>query len=287
MKEEYEFRVREKHASRLFAPEEGVKLSQGKMLEEIAVRKIQISPDDPRFVQIGVIQATLKEHKDYFYAGWNVRRFYSTEEIQTAQLFLMWQIWTFEPAGEECGTQYDESAACPQCKAGATQLSPLFLDWKRIPKGKDIARTIAGEIVASRKMVELFEQYSITGAEFRPVRQRPASSAESKDWFQLVVKSCEARIVFPTKAGINPFDEDVGGEYRCPLGDTIGLARLSELWISHASYTGLDIIASRQFVGTRRGLLRPERFLLVSPKLRRLIEEQKLKGYKIEVAHLA
>jgi hypothetical protein len=69
MKEVYEFRVREKYASRLFAPEEGVKLSQGEMFAEIAVRKIQISPDDPRFVQIGVIQAALKEHKNCFWYG--------------------------------------------------------------------------------------------------------------------------------------------------------------------------------------------------------------------------
>jgi len=279
--------VREKYASRLFAPEEGVKLSQGEMFAEIAVRKIQISPDDPRFVQIGVIQAALKEHKDYFYAGWNVRRLYTAKEMQAAQLFLVWQIWTFEPAGEECGTQYDESVACPHCKAGARQTTPLFLDWRRIPKGKDIARTIAGEIVVSRRLVELFEQHSIRGADFWPIRQRPASSAESKDWFQLTVQSHAAQVVLPTKIGINPFDEDVAGEYRCPLGDLIGLARLSEVWVSRMSYTGFDIVASSQFVGTRRGLLRPERFLLVSPKLQKVIETQKLKGCKIEVAYLA
>jgi hypothetical protein len=135
--------------------------------------------------------------------------------------------------------------------------------------------------------VEVFQQQLITGAEFRPVRQRPASSAESKAWFQILVKSHEAQIVPPTKTGVNPFDEDVAGEHRCPLGDLIGLARLSELWVNRSSYAGSDIVASSQFVGTRRGLLRPERFLLVSPKLHRIIEQQKLKGCKIEVAHLA
>jgi hypothetical protein len=135
--------------------------------------------------------------------------------------------------------------------------------------------------------MELFEQHSIRGADFWPIRQRPASSAESKDWFQLAVKSPEAQVVPPTKTGINPFDDDIAGEYRCSLGDLLGLARLSEVWISRMSYTGFDIVASSQFVGTRRGLLRPERFLLVSPKLQKVIETQKLKGCKIEVAHLA
>lgn len=94
----------------------------------------------------------------------------------------------------------------------------------------------------------------------------------------------------PSLAGfhcpLTPFDEDITGEYRCPLGDLIGLARMSELCISRTSYSGSDIIATSQFIGTRRGLLRPERFLLISPKLQRAIEQQKLRGFKLEVVHL-
>jgi hypothetical protein len=85
--------------------------------------------------------------------------------------------------------------------------------------------------------------------------------------------------------GVNPFDEDTTGQYRCSHGDLIGLARLSEVSIRRSSYNGSDIIASRQFAGTRRGLLRPERFLLVSPKLQKVISEGKLVGCKFEVAH--
>jgi hypothetical protein len=36
-------------------------------------------------------------------------------------------------------------------------LQTLILDVKRIPKGKDFAETIAGEIVVSRRVAELFE----------------------------------------------------------------------------------------------------------------------------------
>ena len=36
----------------------------------------------------------------------------------------------------------------------------------------------------------------------------------------------------------------------------------------------------------RRGLLRPEREILISPKLWRLIVSEKLKGYEVEVAQL-
>jgi hypothetical protein len=289
MKEVYEFRVQEQHASRLFAPNEGEKLGWTKQFgdEFVTVRKVELTADDPKFKRVGELEALIKkEPHGFFFAGWTIRRRYTADELEKAKLFLLHHVSTFEPAGEERGTQYDESTACKHCKAGARQVTPLFLDWNRIPKGKDIARTIAGEIVVSKRLVELFKHHSITGAEFLPIRNRPASSAESKDWFQLVVTPCDALIVAPTKTGIHPFNEDVSGEYRCPLKDQIGLNRLSEVWISRSSYNGSDIVASRQFLGRRGGLLRPERLLLVSPKLHQVIEKEKIKGCKLEVAHL-
>ena len=289
MKEVCEFRVQEKHASRLFAPNEGKKLGWTKQFgdEFVTVRKIELAVDGPQFKRVGELDALIKKKRgDYFYAGWDITRCYSADEFENAELFLLNNISTFEPAGEEFGTQYDESSACLRCKSGAKQISPLFLDWKRIPKGKAIARTIAGEIIISSRLVELFEKHSITGAVFHPIRHSPASSAESKEWFQLIVKSCDAEVMPKTRTGVNPFDEDKAGEYRCPMEDLIGLARLSEVWINRSSYNGYDIVASRQFIGTRRGLLRPERLLLISPKIRRIIKDQKVRGCKLEVAHL-
>ena len=247
----FEFRVREKYAHYLFLPDEGERLGE-------LVRKVKLKVSDPRFQQVGKLNASLrKERNDFFFTGWAIRRCYTADEIRQAKLFLLCRIATFEPAGEECGTQYDESLACPNCGSGAKQISPLFLDWKRIPKSKDIARTIAGEIVVSKRIVDLFDRRSITGANFGSVCHRPASSAESKEWFQLLIKSSDAEVTAPTIIGVNPFDEDTAGQYRCLRGDLIGLFPLSEVSISRSSYNGFDIVASRQFVGTRRGLLRP------------------------------
>jgi hypothetical protein len=289
MQEIYQFRVFEKYASLLFGPNEGKKLGWTKLFGDkfVIARKIVLSADDPKFERIGELNNALKKkHNDYYFAGWDIHRRYTAGDVSKAKLFLLCRIATFEPAGEECGTQYDESVACPSCKSGARQVSPLFLDWKRIPKSKDIARTIAGEIVVSKRMVEIFERHSITGAKFGPVCHRPVSSAKSADWFQLLITSCDAEVAAPTKLGINPFDEDMTGQYRCPLGDLIGLARLSEVSIVRSSYNGFDIVASRQYVGTRGGLIRPERFLLASPKLQQVIKEEKIKGCEVEVAHL-
>jgi len=280
MKETCEFRVVEEFAPQLFEASEGKRLGD-------SVRQVEIATNDSRFNAIGRLQfeTRAKTDRSFFY-GWILRRRYSKAELEDAALFRLKLTSTFEPAGEECGTKYDESTACPRCGAGAKQTTPLYLPEKRMPKSKDVSRTIAGEIVVSRRVAELFARHEITGAELLPVRSNPSSSAESKDWFQLTVPKADAEISAPTRLGIDPFDDDEKGECRCPLGDLIGLNLLSEVSIKSTSRGNADIISSRQFVGVRRGLLRPERIILVSPKVRRLIESEKLKGVEIEVAHL-
>jgi hypothetical protein len=287
MKEIYEFRVLEKYAGLIFGPNEGKKLGRTKLFgdEFVTVRKVLLSADNPKFKRVGELNALIrKEHNELFFFGWDIKRLYTAEELAQAELFLFFPATTFEPSGKACGTQYDPTSACPICKSGAKQISPLFLDWNRIPKSKDIAGTIHDEIVVSKRMVDLLDRNSITGAEFGPVGHHPASSAKSKDWFQLLVKTCNAEITVPTKIGIGPFDEDIAGKERCPLGDLIGLNLLSEVYIRRSSYIGLDIVASRQFVGTSR--LRPRQLMLVSPKFRQTIIKANLKGCKFEIVHL-
>ena len=282
MTEFFELRVVEDFAHHLFRPDEGKKLGSG------IVRLVKLDGNDPRLPKIGHLQKNLRQEQNRsFFYGWEIIRKYSKRELEAAALFQLKVTSTFEPAGEECGTIYDESTACPRCGAGAKQTTPLFLPEKRIPKNKDVCRTIAGEIVVSRRFAELFARHGITGAELLPVRSKGPSSAESKEWFQLAVQAPEAEISAPTRVGIDPFDDDDKGECRCPLGDLIGLNLLSEITITSASRGSADIIRTRQFIGTRRGLLRPEQLILISPKLAKLIESEKLKGCGIEVAHLA
>jgi hypothetical protein len=173
------------------------------------------------------------------------------------------------------------------CGVGAKQLTNLFLDWSRIPKRKDICQTIAGEIVVSKRLADLFIAHNISGVKFGRVRRHPASSAESKDWFQLIVGSAEAEIVPPTRAGIDPFDDGSQGESRCPLGHLIGLNLLSEISVSSTSRGDADIVSTRQFIGVRRGLLRPEAEILLSPKVWRLLELENVNGCEVEVVHLS
>jgi hypothetical protein len=235
---------------------------------------------------IGEAERALKREGRAFFTAWRQRRSYSKDELAVASLFRLKVSAVFEPSGEACGTKYDESAGCQRCGAGAKQIGPLFLDVKRIPKGKDFAKTIAGEIVISRRVSDLFLHHGVTGVAFHPIRSKGAKSLELSAWSQLVVQSADAEVVAPTRAGNDPFDDDPTGESRCPEGDLIGLNLLSEVFISADSRGEADVVASRQFTGVRRGSLRPQQVILISPKLWRLIDSEKLKGCEIEVAHL-
>ena len=280
MKATYEFRVLEEFAPLLFEPSEGKRLGE-------TVRKVEIEASDPRFDAIGKLQAEIQAKSDRsFFYGWNIRRRYAQSELQSAKLFHFTVVSTFEPSGEECGTTYDTSTECPHCHAGASQSSSLILNIKKIPKHKDFCRTIADENLVSRKVADLFAKHGITGAIFRPIYPKRSLNAASQDYFQLVVPEIGAEIVAPTIVGVDPFDSDSKGEFRCPYGDLLGLNLLSEVTIDFATIPEADIFLTRQFLGMRRGLLRPEREILISPKLWRLIVSEKLKGYEVEVAQL-
>lgn len=159
-----EFRILEEFAPKLLRDTEGQRL--GKI-----VRKIEFEINDPRFQRVGELQSEMKSTTgDFFFYGWSIRRRYTAREISDAACFHMQISATFEPAGEECGTIYDESTACPKCAAGAAQVSDLRLDLRRVPKRKDIVRTIADEWIVSQRLAELMTDAGLTG--FRLVRVR-------------------------------------------------------------------------------------------------------------------
>jgi len=185
---------------------------------------------------------------------------------------------------------YDESTACKRCGSGALQQTHLVLRPSSLSKLRNlaIAITIGGEIVVSDSFAELIATHGFQGAVLRPVNGRRRSSHILPGWQQLYGTSHLLNIVAPTRMGIGPTDDDAAGEYRCPQGHTIGLNLLSELWVSKDDVTicEWDLAFTRQRVGTRRGLLRPQASLLISPRFWRALKQQELKGYDVEVAHV-
>jgi hypothetical protein len=342
MKEYVEFRIPEKHASRFLEPYAGKRLGD-------SVRALEITVADPRYEWIGNLQRELRKEEEFFFLGWEIKRHYSRKELESAELFGLEITAVFEPAGEQCGTVYDDSTVCPLCGAGRTQVSDLILDLRKAPKNKDIARTIADEWIVSQRLAELLIDTKMTGFELRPVhhkaryeddavdptrvpsgrellrlaeeagapfptwefwvwlnrpeqdelaeraRKEHAEILESRArrrpkpvpvWYQLVVTSTPVQMVPPTRFGVTPFDEDLEGHYRCPLGHVSGLNLLSELWVPRAAWDESDIAKTENAVGVRRGLLVPSPLLLISPRLWQLLTDEKIKGYKAEVAHL-
>lgn len=336
-----ELRINEKFASLVFDPTEGKRLGD-------SVRQVIVPSSDPRIPRIASLQKELRgERGEPLFFGWDYKRRYAKAELDTAALFHLFVTSVFQPAAEECGTTYDESAACPVCGAGRTQSSDLRLDLRRVPKRTDISRTIAHEIVVSQRLAEILVDSDIKGMELRPIvhsakyandaiditkyssgraliraadnlgvlypsdifwiwlnrpEQRRAynevleeyahtmqlkAPKEVSAYYHLLVVSPPSELHASTLVGNGPFDADVDGRYRCPLGHTVGLNILSEVTITRPSWdVDYDFACTRQMIGVHRGLLRPRPLLLISPRLQRLLCEQKIKGYSLEVAHL-
>lgn len=166
MREIVEFRIPEEDASRFLAAHEGKSLGG-------IVRVLRVATNDPLYVRIGQLDSMLRQREGKpFFLGWMPRRYYTSQELNSAALFRLRITAAFEPAGEECGTVYDSSTACPDCGAGRRQVSDLVLDLRKIPTNKDIARTIADEWIVNQRLAQLLVDHQVTGFQLRPVRHK-------------------------------------------------------------------------------------------------------------------
>jgi hypothetical protein len=279
MRETIEFRIAEERARKFLEPDLGVMVNE-------TLRKVVLPVNDKRVQRIGQIERDYRKKGGVFFTYWHVHRHYSEEELRSAELLDLVIRSYFEPTGSMCGTEYDETAGCKYCGAGTRQLSDLILNTRRIPKGKDIAQSLAGEIVVSRRVVDAFRAQGLRGAEFRPVLHRSRRGPEPSEWSQLVITSKPLKLSAPTLAGNNPFDLDEQDEHRCPKGHLAGLNQLSELYVRREGDDDSDVCRTDKLFGVRRGELRPEPRLLVTQRVRELLVGMKAKGFALEVAHL-
>lgn len=277
MQERIELRIDERKASRYLPEDLGERL-------EHSVRKVVMNSTDPRLDSIRVADKEQKSLGSCLFTGWSITRKYTNSELNAARLFTLVVKRWFEPEGEACGTSYDDSSACPCCGAGAPMTTPLRLDSRSLPKNGDIAKTIADELIVSRRFVDLFRSEGLVGAAFDPIQLSNKKNTPSSDWFQPKIVCTRPSIAGPTRFGETPFDDNEYG--KCPARDTLGLNRLSEVWIDSTTYDGADLTETQQYAGHREGILRPATILLVSPRLRELLKKQGLKQFGIEIAHL-
>ena len=158
MRETFEFRVFE-NAKRVLGPDDGIVLSG-------YVRRIELEAEDPRLALIRNVQKKFCAKGDLFFAGWEIHRHYTVCELKSAELLTVEAKHVFEPEGESCGTEYDDSVACEFCGVGWRQVSELVLDIGKL-RSLDFAETIASEKILSARFVDLFRK-RFRGAEYRP-----------------------------------------------------------------------------------------------------------------------
>lgn len=279
MKEIFEFRINKDYVHLLFD-------KNSNKISGDFVSVVQLEKDDPQFSQIPIIRNQVKAKFDSgFYYGWKIKRKYTKKEMREARLFQIKIKSTFEPAGEECGTEYDETTACEICGANRKQLGTLKLQKSSFPK-KDIARTIAGEVIVSNNFMKKFKANKLKGLEFKQVY----SKDKPIEYFQPIPDSPELSIAENTITGIDPFDTSgrcEGEIYDCPLGHTKGLNLLSEIYVKDvAQIEDFDFFVTEQKIGVKRGLLRPEPLYLCSQQFRQVILNEKIKGFDFEIAHI-
>ncbi|AEI63228.1 hypothetical protein [Corallococcus macrosporus] len=277
MRETIEFRIAERDAREHLEPGLGVSLGG-------SIRKVVLPVGDAAVARIAQLNQAYSKRGDVFFMSWRLHRRYTARELQAAELLNLIVRSHFEPTGAMCGTAYDESSACRLCGAGARQVSELILDTRRIPKGKDIAQTLAGEVVVSARLASAFKQHGFGGADFRPVLHQ--GKRQPSEWLQLVVASNPLTLTERTVAGNNPFDLDEDNAFRCPLGHTVGLNQISELYVERPRHDGADVWVTDKLFGDRRGELRPEPRLLISLRLRDALQAMRAQGYSLEAAHL-
>ncbi|MCP3136460.1 hypothetical protein [Pyxidicoccus xibeiensis] len=278
MRQTIEFRIGEEDARRHLPPDLGMPLGD-------SLRKIVLPINDGQVQRIAQLDSDYRKKDDCFFTYWHIHRKYTEEELESAELLDLVVRTYFEPTGSMCGTEYDESVACKHCGAGARQTGPLILNTTRVSKNKDIAQTIAGEVIVSSRFVAAFQEHGLRGAEFRPVLHRGRNATRPSEWYQPVFTSKPLKLDAKTVAGNNPFDLDARDEHRCPKGHVAGLNQISELYVKRASHDGGDLCITDKLFGVRRGELRPEPRLLISPKLRDVLAGMNAKGYVLEVAH--
>lgn len=284
MTEVYEFRVKERFAPLMFAPDEGERLGN-------SVRRVRLRGTDPKMARVADLQVELESQGECFFYGWVIHRRYSNRELDSAELFHLEPKVHFEPHGEETGTAHDDSAACAKCGAGALRNGPLILDTSNVSLRKDMARTIASEWIVSSRLASLMQSEDIAGVTFAPVYGPTGSRsglrlAESPFWKDPIVQDHAVRVCSPTHVGIDPFPSAQDESTRCPEGHLLGLNLVSEVHISAETRSDFDIAFTREYVGVRRGVIRPRQLLLVSQRIRALFMRHEITGYRLEIVHV-
>lgn len=213
-----------------------------------------------------------------------ITRRYSPSELADAELLSLWIEPTFEPTGEELGTKY--VYPCQTCKSRRVVEDKLILNEKKIPPKKDIAKSIArDEWVISARLAALMEKESISGARLQSVFHYRRKDIISPNWFHLVINSI-VKVDQQTKLG-DPFRPNIDLKSKIlSCGHAAADIVFSELFVKRNSWDGSDIVLTDLAFGGEMNLIHPYNHPLISQRFYRLLLQNNMKGFHVEVAHL-
>ncbi|WNG51633.1 hypothetical protein F0U60_51580 [Archangium minus] len=135
----------------------------------------------------------------------------------------------------------------------------------------------------SARLADKMSGAGFSGYELGPVVSR--NGTPSPDWYQLLLPEGSLEMDSRTRVGHSFFAPEPDSA-RCPAGHVVGFTVLSEVYIQHASLTGVDWFRTRQALGQRLGPYRPKPLLLISQRLHQFLVTQKVKRFDVEVANL-
>jgi hypothetical protein len=282
MKETLELRVVDENDAGIFDESEGTLYPGG------GIRKVVLSSADPRLEAVQARQVELRHEGRSLYLGWSYERRYSRAELRAAPLLALAGGWSSALTGEVAGTVYEKANACPVCGAGRTRLSPLRLHLGKMPRVKDLVRAGSGEWIVSQHFVDAYHGIEATGASFSPVEFRRAPRDKAPRWFALGSTAPYVSMRGATRFATDALpDPELDARYVCPLGDTAGFTRISEIRLSEVEAPSADVVETREYLGSSGAGAAPYRETLISARLYEALISAGIRGLKVEAAHLA
>jgi len=249
--------------------------------------EVRVPSSSPEFEEIKQFISTRRVQGLHGYADFTIGHYlrkYTRAQLRRAEILRLKIDAHFEPSGEECGTIYE--TVCNQCNLGR-QISDLVLDVRRVPSHKDISETIAWvEWIVSPKFARVFAENELTGAEFKPIFEFKNPTKHSPVWRQLCVTGHAGKLSNATRLGKDPFSP-THISWQCPLGHSVVTQFLSEIYLQRDGWDDSDISVTTDLFGQGRNLLRPTPLILISQRTYRALETAGLKGFSVEIAHLA
>ncbi len=254
-----------------------------------STRQVIVDATDPMVEEIKQKVLASERRCESLFCFVNSDYYYDKEELTRAALLRFRPTVLVRTYGQRYGTDYDDSNACPKCGFGRVQRSPLIIDPRHLnKKKKDFLVTItADEWIVSAKLADLLRELASQDCTLEPIHDFRGNRMD--DWFQLKVSAVFGSAIPPTKFGQDHFHpEDTKSEYICPQHHLAGLNLISELYMKPQKEPGqwpaMSITENR--VGRKAGWIVPAPFLLVTRQLADAFEENKIRGFGLDVAHV-